>query len=214
MSTQIQKFLDQRPLFTQCHAVDRDADFAIHLGVWRRSEFPDLNAFVAFVFRYSSVLQPYIAEPDRRDLASWFHPDSNAEESAASYMTNASPLSTNARDWLAKHAATVDGGFLDSSSIDTVIVDNDSMYIQTTEWYIHSFVADLLDAPEPFPQLDGHENEEPWSEDRNFYEFLGPESDSVSCKRDVCDRGRVKHSVFCRPHHFENVKGRPSPYTH
>ncbi|MCS7467340.1 hypothetical protein NZK35_11860 [Stieleria sp. ICT_E10.1] len=58
MTTQIQKSLDQRPLFTQCHAVDRDAEFAIHLAVWRRSEFPDLHAFVAFVFRYSSVLQP------------------------------------------------------------------------------------------------------------------------------------------------------------
>jgi hypothetical protein len=214
MATQIQQFLDQRPLFTQCQATTRDADVAIHLAVWRRSQFPDLNAFVAFVFRYSSVLQPYIAEPDRRDLASWLHCDPNADESAASYMNNAASLRTNARDWLAQNADVIDSEFLNSSSTDTLVVDSDSMYAQTSDWYVHSFLADLLDAPEPFPQIPGHADDEPWSEDREFYEILGPESESVPCKREDCDRGRVKFSVFCRPHHFENVKGRPSPYKH
>lgn len=48
-------------------------------------------------------------------------------------------------------------------------------------------------------------------QDREFYDLLGPERLSVACRK-ACGRGCISHSVFCRPHHFESVRGRPCPF--
>ena len=45
--------------------------------------------------------------------------------------------------------------------------------------------------------------------DRQFYESLGPEESGTECKRDGCTRGRVKYSVLCARHHFEQLRGKP-----
>jgi hypothetical protein len=47
--------------------------------------------------------------------------------------------------------------------------------------------------------------------DREFYASLGAEQQDARCRREGCSRGRVKHSVLCRVHHFESIHGRPSP---
>jgi hypothetical protein len=49
---------------------------------------------------------------------------------------------------------------------------------------------------------------------REFYESLGPEDSAKTCRREGCTRGTVKFSVYCRPHHYEKVKGKPSPFDH
>ena len=49
---------------------------------------------------------------------------------------------------------------------------------------------------------------------RESYDKLGPEDDARTCRHDACSRGTVKFSVFCRPHHFENLYKQPSPFTH
>jgi len=36
--------------------------------------------------------------------------------------------------------------------------------------------------------------------------------DDGALRRDGCTRGAVAHSVLCRPHHFESIKSRPSPF--
>ena len=48
--------------------------------------------------------------------------------------------------------------------------------------------------------------------DREFCYKLGPEDSSKQCRRHGCNRGVVNLSVFCRRHHFENVKNRPYPF--
>ena len=45
--------------------------------------------------------------------------------------------------------------------------------------------------------------------DRQFYGGLGEERSGTSCRKPDCDRGTIQFSVFCRDHHFENIKGRP-----
>jgi hypothetical protein len=50
--------------------------------------------------------------------------------------------------------------------------------------------------------------------DRNFYDSLGAERDDERCRAPNCRRGAVVASVFCRVHQFENVRRRPSPFTH
>ncbi len=50
------------------------------------------------------------------------------------------------------------------------------------------------------------------SEDRAFYDVLGDERPTVPCRANGCIRGSIRFSVFCRQHHFENVKGRPCPF--
>ncbi len=48
-------------------------------------------------------------------------------------------------------------------------------------------------------------------EDLRYYNSLGSERLKFKCRRENCERGAVKFSVFCRKHHFENVRGRPCP---
>ncbi len=45
-----------------------------------------------------------------------------------------------------------------------------------------------------------------------FYEGLGTEDTSRKCRRDDCDRGAIKLSVFCRRHHFEMIWRRDCPF--
>lgn len=77
--------------------------------------------------------------------------------------------------------------------------------------YYHKFDAFL---PQP-----GTLDPKPWSEfehtqDRQFYDSLGPERADVPCREPGCTRGAVAYSVLCRPHHFENIKRKVSPFKH
>jgi hypothetical protein len=47
--------------------------------------------------------------------------------------------------------------------------------------------------------------------DRQFFASLGAEDPARKCKEVGCGRGTVKHSVFCAPHHFQQVRGKPYP---
>ncbi|MCC5849960.1 MAG: hypothetical protein JJU29_17885 [Verrucomicrobia bacterium] len=47
---------------------------------------------------------------------------------------------------------------------------------------------------------------------REFYDSLGPELIGSKCGREGCVRGTIKFSVFCRPHHFENVRNEICPF--
>ena len=49
--------------------------------------------------------------------------------------------------------------------------------------------------------------------DRTFYDSLGPERPDVPCRAPGCPRGAIAQSVFCRAHHFEQVKGRPCSFS-
>lgn len=58
----------------------------------------------------------------------------------------------------------------------------------------------------------------PWEQtqarlDREFYDMLGTERSDVTCQRAGCQRGAVSLSALCRVHHFESIKGRPSPFS-
>jgi len=50
--------------------------------------------------------------------------------------------------------------------------------------------------------------------DREFYDQLGPEHETESCKSPGCLRGHVKYSVLCRIHHFEQIRNRKCPFDH
>jgi hypothetical protein len=49
--------------------------------------------------------------------------------------------------------------------------------------------------------------------DRELWEHLGKSVGGERCRVDGCSGWRVRHSVFCRVHHWENVFGRPCPFT-
>lgn len=51
-------------------------------------------------------------------------------------------------------------------------------------------------------------------DDRAYYDGLGAERGDTRCRRDGCARGAITHSVLCRLHHFESIRGRPSPFSH
>ena len=82
-------------------------------------------------------------------------------------------------------------GSADNEAAATVI----RYYIRFDAW------PESLDAPDPPPaaELILRQNKE-------FMDLLGPERRKVQCKNKNCGRGAVEGSVFCRRHHFENVK--------
>lgn len=49
--------------------------------------------------------------------------------------------------------------------------------------------------------------------DRTFYVQLGPEREASQCGIDGCVRGTIEFSVLCRPHHFEQIRHRPCPFS-
>lgn len=49
--------------------------------------------------------------------------------------------------------------------------------------------------------------------DRDFYDQLGPELSDATCRVQSCTRGRIQYSVFCKVHHFEQIRARPCPFT-
>jgi len=68
-----------------------------------------------------------------------------------------------------------------------------------------------------FPESPGAGPPPPWEEiqrqlDREFYDALGTERAHTTCRHDGCTKGPVEHSVMCRVHHFEMIKGRPCPF--
>jgi hypothetical protein len=89
---------------------------------------------------------------------------------------------------------------LSGSQDDNAALDIIRCYIRFDAW------PETLNAPDP-PSRD----EVLRRLDREFVDKLGPEDSSKKCRRDGCDRGAAKLSVFCRRHHFENIRRRPYP---
>jgi hypothetical protein len=77
--------------------------------------------------------------------------------------------------------------------------------------YYHEFDAFLPHpgAPDPPSQAEFEQ-----SSDRRFYDSLGAERADVPCREPGCTRGAVGYSVLCRPHHFESIKRKRSPFQH
>jgi hypothetical protein len=85
---------------------------------------------------------------------------------------------------------------------------SDALLVRAFAYY-HRFDAFLpsIDAPDP-PAPE----QALLKMDRDFYDSIGAESSEMRCRREGCHRGTVNLSVFCRKHHFENVKLRPCPF--
>jgi len=47
---------------------------------------------------------------------------------------------------------------------------------------------------------------------KEFWEVIGSEIGPGTCKAEGCSRKRVQFSVFCKRHHFENVRNEPCPF--
>jgi hypothetical protein len=63
---------------------------------------------------------------------------------------------------------------------------------------------DRLGSPDP-PPVD----EIIRSLDRKFYDSMAVESTESKCRHEGCSRGVTKFSIFCRVHHFEQIKKSP-----
>ena len=85
---------------------------------------------------------------------------------------------------------------------------SDELLVESFAYYLRydAFLPER-GAPEP----------PPWEEtqltlDREFYELLGPERSDQRCRRADCARGAISHSVLCKVHHFEDIRGRACPF--
>jgi hypothetical protein len=50
--------------------------------------------------------------------------------------------------------------------------------------------------------------------ERKFYDGLGPESLDQRCAARECGKGKVRYSLYCREHHFEQLFGKDCPFDH
>lgn len=50
-------------------------------------------------------------------------------------------------------------------------------------------------------------------DNRELWAHLGRMRTEEPCHVPDCDHNRIQNSVFCRPHHWERVLGRPSPFS-
>jgi len=86
----------------------------------------------------------------------------------------------------------------------------------TDELLIESF--DYYRRFDAFLPRPGAPDPPPWAEiqlslDREFYEMLGSERADQQCRHEGCLRGAISHSVLCKKHHFESIRGRTCPFT-
>jgi hypothetical protein len=107
---------------------------------------------------------------------------------------------------------------LDDSTIEQIVdwadrlagKEDDSARLDIFRYYCRfDAFPDRLGAPDP-PLTD----EIMKQLDREFYDSLGAERTDTRCRHEGCGRGTVKLSVFCRLHHFEQVKKKPCPFQH
>jgi hypothetical protein len=92
-----------------------------------------------------------------------------------------------------------------------ILAEGDLVSLESEPWQ-PGYHAPLSDAEE----LARRDNAERMTRemDQKFYDSLGEERPEIPCKREGCQRGAVHFSVFCRPHHFETVNKKPSPFNH
>ena len=50
------------------------------------------------------------------------------------------------------------------------------------------------------------------AEARSFWDSLGSEDGSATCKAPQCTKQTIKFSAFCRRHHFESIRQETCPY--
>lgn len=86
--------------------------------------------------------------------------------------------------------------------------DNEARLEVFFYYYDHDAFPEKLGGPPP-PPVD----EILRRLDREFYDKLGDENPEKKCRCEDCNRGAVQFSVFCRVHHFENIKKKPCPYS-
>ena len=49
-------------------------------------------------------------------------------------------------------------------------------------------------------------------ERRKFWDALGEDEGGQVCRAEGCSEMNTKHSVFCRKHHYENIRKEPCPF--
>jgi len=109
------------------------------------------------------------------------------------------------------YCSTVDGQTLEdivSAAHSVLKVDSFDGRLEALIYY-YRFDAFLpcRGAPEPPPS-----DEILLRLDREFYNSLGAERAAVPCREPGCGRGAVEPSVFCKVHHFQQVRHRPCPF--
>ena len=49
-------------------------------------------------------------------------------------------------------------------------------------------------------------------ERKKFWEALGEDEGDQTCRIESCKRKNMKHSVFCKRHHYESIRKEPCPF--
>lgn len=124
--------------------------------------------------------------------------DLEPEEIAASLGFPQEGLDTQTLEGVATRAAQ-----FEKNPSETLLIESFIYYWRFDAW------LPSPGAPEPPPPEVAE-----LIEAKSFYDSLGLERSDAQCKSSGCNRGAVSLSMYCRPHHFEMVRKKPSPFSH
>ena len=106
--------------------------------------------------------------------------------------------------------STIDAGTIENIVSFAKNLDNefsDDLLLESFLYYYN------YDAFLPSPGFKPHPPEDHQRKiDRDFYDSLGVEREEVECKKEQCQRGAIKGSVFCKIHHFEMIQNKTCPF--
>ena len=131
----------------ECIILDAENEIGLHIARWDPVVFHDFGAFVQFTFCVSSALQPFICNPNRKDLAEWFRPDETDQQRAREILAANPTTNTEVRYWMATHYPTVSVRWLTEGLHGKLmsLVDGEwpEMSACDTHGYYTVFAADL-----------------------------------------------------------------------
>lgn len=147
MHSELSDFLAFPPDKTACLVLGPALELALHIAYWQPVAFHEFRAFVSHTFCYSSVLQPYICDTNRTDLAEWFRPDPADDKLAYELLCANSTTNVEVRDWMQVHYPLVSIPWLSEGLHGKLLsmLDGDwpEMLAHDNHGFYTVFVADL-----------------------------------------------------------------------
>ncbi|MDM4019459.1 hypothetical protein [Roseiconus lacunae] len=140
-------FKSTLPSYVACELLDPALELGFHAARWDTNSFPDFRSFVRYTFGFSSVLQPYICDPEREDLRGWFQPDTADIERADDLLARRATTNTEVREWMWTQYPLISIPWLTSGLHCKLLSITDGewpeMLAHDTDGFFTVFVADL-----------------------------------------------------------------------
>ncbi len=142
------EFLEKQPHECYVCQLDTDSERGIFAARWPSEDFQSPLDFQIFLFKFSSLLQPYIHGLREVELESYFQSDENAVAKAKDFHRAQTIIASDAKEWLAREFSFAKIPWLQSNdhenSMELTVDDTPELFAFGENGYLTIFVADLI----------------------------------------------------------------------